>query len=91
MGSATRIRGFFLCDRCGRRYTRDKLRREWTGLLVDPGCLDPKPAQDFPRNRDLSDPTPYRDVRRPFRPYLWDEWDQQWQHASIPWDQDISL
>lgn len=85
-----RVRGYFLCDRCGLQFTRDKMRTEWTGLIVDPGCLDPQPPQQFPQHRDFSDPTPYRDVRQPTFPQTWVEWDQRWRNASIPWGEGIS-
>lgn len=56
--------GYFICDRCGLRYKRDKLRKDWNGAVVDPGCLDGKHPQDFPQHRDFGDPTPYRDIRQ---------------------------
>lgn len=34
-----------ICDRCGFKYRRSQLRKEWTGLLVCPADYDPKPAE----------------------------------------------
>ena len=36
----------FICDRCGFRY--DKLRREWTGLMVCEADWDPRPEYHTP-------------------------------------------
>jgi len=37
-----------ICDRCGFKYRLNKLRKEWTGLLVCPADWDPKPADMRP-------------------------------------------
>lgn len=53
-----------VCDRCGRKYKNDKLRLEWTGLMVCTGqdtndCWEPKP---IPPQRSR--------VERPRFPYV---------------------
>lgn len=32
------------CQRCGQRYKRNKLKREWTNLFVCGPCFDPEPG-----------------------------------------------
>jgi hypothetical protein len=36
---------YVVCDRCGFKYRRSQLRKEWTGLMVCPKDWDPKPAE----------------------------------------------
>lgn len=36
----------YICDRCGFRF--DRLRKEWTGLMVCEADWDPKPADHSP-------------------------------------------
>ena len=39
-----------LCDRCGFERTNDKLKKEWTGLMVCADtCWEPRHPQDFVR------------------------------------------
>ena len=39
-----------ICDRCGRLYTNDRLKLEWTGLLVCEGCWDYRHPQELIRS-----------------------------------------
>jgi len=36
-----------LCDRCGRQYYLSQLIEEYTGLMVDEGCLDEQHPQEL--------------------------------------------
>ena len=45
-----------ICDRCGFKYKRKDLRKEWTGLWVcdgghTNGCFESRHPQDFVRGR----------------------------------------
>lgn len=37
-----------ICDRCGRKYKRENIRLEWTGLLVCFQCFDPRHPYTLP-------------------------------------------
>jgi hypothetical protein len=57
----------FICDRCGFRY--EKLRKEWTGLMVCDADYDPKPSDHTPpRLRAEGLPRPNA---RPEPPEVW--------------------
>ena len=60
MGYRFRGSHLFICDRCRLRYTSDKKRKEWTGLIVCEDCWEPRHPQDFVRARkeDTSVPDP---------------------------------
>jgi hypothetical protein len=34
-----------ICDRCGFRYQRSQVKKEWTGFLVCSPCFDPRHPQ----------------------------------------------
>lgn len=56
----------FICDRCGFRY--EKLKKEWTGLMVCDADYDAKPAdQNPPRVGPEGLP---RKNARPYPPFL---------------------
>lgn len=38
-----------ICDRCGRQYKNDALRKEWTGLMVCDGCFETRHEQTLIR------------------------------------------
>lgn len=37
-----------ICDRCGFKVRRSRLKREWTNLLVCPPCFDKRPPDTKP-------------------------------------------
>lgn len=38
-----------LCDRCGKKFKGDELRKTWDGLFTCAKCWEPRQAQDFVR------------------------------------------
>ena len=57
---------WFICDRCGQKYRRAQMRREWSGLIVDAQCLDPRPPEMtppdiYPEGMPVRDPRPPQD------------------------------
>lgn len=38
-----------ICDRCGREYKSDEVRKEWDNLMVCKDCWEPRQPQDFVR------------------------------------------
>lgn len=56
--------GYYICDRCGQRHRRWTMQTEWTGLKVDPKCLDPRPPQMMPPNV-YPEGIPFLDARPP--------------------------
>jgi hypothetical protein len=52
----------FACDRCGFTHRAPQRRKEWDGLIVDPGCLDPRPAE-LSAPRVWPEGLPVRDAR----------------------------
>lgn len=48
-----------ICERCGFRYRKSEMRKEWTGLLVcAKNCWEPRHPQDFLRAVLESQPDP---------------------------------
>ena len=49
-----------ICDRCGFKRTNDKLRKEWTGLMVCADtCWEPRHEQEFVRPRPDEQAVPF--------------------------------
>ena len=46
---ATGKRSWAICDRCGQRYYRKDLKKEWTQLIVCQSCFEPKHPQLTPK------------------------------------------
>lgn len=38
----------FICDRCGQKNKSDRLKKEWTGLIVCSECYDPRHPVTLP-------------------------------------------